>query len=282
MNIINFFSSLTNVKQINDSDILKTFEKKIDLHYVFNNQEYSIRHGEINNYFKFFERIIGEYYMYGYFDNDNLVATGCGILRSINDEKIWYFCDLKVLLEHRKTYIPLKLITANLSLARYSIKGYGVNLNQNKNNNILNLAHYMSKFISDYLPIPMAKSAGNLNIYKIKSSIMHQMLPIIQFHKGAVLFISLSGIKDFIINDQPILIYHLILMKNINNCKDNLSLSIKELDPNAEYMFCFHEDDKIIIELDQIYKTEIKANIIECNMSNLKPEDWDFIQSSEI
>ena len=95
-------------------------------------------------------------------------------------------------------------------------------------------------------------------------------------------FISLYGVKDIILKSthKPMKLLHLNFIKNINNTKSENMYTPRK---GYMHMFCFHENDHIVNYLKEIgIHTDTTASLIHCNMDNVKPCDWDFIQTSEI
>ncbi len=269
---------ITKNKIANYNDKLKKFEKKMSNFYKLNEKEYfRLDHGLI--YSKFFDRM-GKLYMNICFNNKKeIIATGSGILRNINNEKIWYICDLKIDKQYRGKWIPFKMLMNSLHLSKYSKKAYGITMNE-PSNKVLKLAKNIKTSFGQF------QSAGNLLIYLVDSKIMHIANEIISKHKGPLFYISLRGIKDIILKstDKPIELYHVNLFKNRNNAQyENYQIYHDIIDNGiSKYMFCFHENDPIndILKNNNI-TTDITANILQHNM-DLKPTEWDFIQTSEI
>jgi hypothetical protein len=266
--------------------LLKVFENKMSHFYPLGDTEFRILHG--NNYFSFFERIGKPYFNIVKSEDDNkIIATGCGILRTFlnnnKPEKCWYICDLKIDKNHRGIWLPLKMLNKSLYLKNKSNKGYGVSMNVNgKQNKIVKLA----KNLSSIIPF---KFGGNLKIYQLGYDDMNIIHNYIMHGKGRAFYVSLDGIKDLYVKDEdsrvnkmPLL--HLNYFKNMSLVNDDFNDNVhREPQVGYQHMFCLHEKDPFVKVLNELkITTKTSASIVHTGMDNLKPEDWSFIQTSEI
>lgn len=275
--------------------LLKNFEVSLRNYYPLrNNETFYIDHG--NDYCAFFKRM-GNMFMVIYEQNNKIVGNACGVLRNIQNnklnQKIWYICDLKIDKQYRGKHIPFKMLCSAIHLVRLSKKGYAITMNKtdesSKNNKVVRLSSKINYSGVNF------KYAGNILIYSVDYSTIQTIKQLLEEIKGKMHFVSLKGIKDLVILkkiesdnknefEENMKLLHVNFNKNENNKSEN-DTSIKYDDPidGYTYMFCFHELDPIIKKLDLIdIKTDITASLIQCGMSDLNPEDWDFIQSSEI
>jgi hypothetical protein len=273
---------LINKKEIKKYNTkLKKFEAKMSNYYPLNGQEeFKIDHGTI--YSKFFDRM-GDLCLNICLDkSNNIIATGAGILRNINKQKVWYLCDLKIDKIYRGQWIPFKMLINSLFLVNLSNKAYGISMNDStKNNKIVRLTDRIKT------PVGGFNYAGNLLIYSVDSTVMITAKIIIEANKGKIFYVSLKGTKDLLLksNNKAMDLYHVNLLKNVNNInylKHEVSFDHGNKTQKV-FMFCFHEKDPIIkILTANNIKTDITASIIHHNMDELTPIDWDFVQTSEI
>lgn len=254
-------------------DKIKKFEKKMQHKYPLGNDYFTINHGK--DYYKFFNRI-GELNMQICTDNDNnVIATGSGVLQNVNNSKVWYICDLKVDKKYRGNHISTKmLINTIVPSILKSNKCYGISMNNKINkNNIVNLARKIN--------ILNFTTAGSIYIYSLNYDEMKLAQPIIEKYFGSINYISLLGIKDLVLEstNKPLKLLH--VNHNTHNTYNNIK-NKKIIKPAKDYthMFCCHETNPMIRQLKKInITTDITASIIHHNMDNY---DWNFIQTSEI
>ncbi|AYV78563.1 MAG: hypothetical protein Edafosvirus18_12 [Edafosvirus sp.] len=259
---------------------IQDFEKKMSHKYPLGNDFFTINHGK--NYYKFFERM-GDLNMQICTDkNDNVIATGCHILRNINNNKkvwtkVWYICDLKVDEKYRGNRISLKmLINTFVPSIIKSDKCYGITMNDgNKENKIVKLAKKIN-----YGPIKF-KSGGQIYIYSLNYNQMIIAQPIIERYMGPLYYISLLGIKDLVLesNKKPMKLLH-VNYNGIANFKKNRNAYTFRPLRGYTHMFCCHENSPLFKQLTKNnIITDISATIIHYNMDNC---DWKFLQTSEI
>lgn len=258
----------------------KKFEEQMSNYYpLTDTEQFRLDHGKI--YSKFFDRM-GKLHTNVCYDREkNLIATGSGVLRNINNNKIWYICDLKIDKKYRGRHIPFHMFMNSLHLAKLSNKAYGITMNNSndKNNKVVKLAKKIKS------PIGGFAIAGTLLIYSLNSKDMLIAKPIIESIKGPIFFVNLRNIKDIILKstNKPMNLCHVNLLKNAGNCKYYKDQVTYQIDVEYTYMFCFHKDDIINKKLNASnINTNITATIIHHNLDDLTPDNYDFIQTSEI
>lgn len=256
-------------------DSLKKFEHKMSNWYDLGNDKFRIDHG--TNYYKFFERM-GNVYIQAAIKNNEIIGTGAGVLRNIRGNKIFYLCDCKIDKNFRNKWLPFRMLLKSNKLANITNKCYCISMNKGNgcDNKIVRLLKRV-KWLIDF------KYAGNMLIYSVNGKQLKHIRSLIEKHKGLCYFVSLKGVKDLILKstNKPMELYHINYVKNIDfNNTNNISYDIYD---DATYMFCFHEKDNInkILEKNGI-TTDVTASIVQHGLDKLKPDEWDFIQTSEI
>lgn len=258
---------------------LKNLELEMQQYYnLGDGREFKIEHG--NKYANFFNRMGVPFYQLVY-RKDKLIGTGCGILRNIKGEKVWYICDLKIKKENRKNWIPYRMLINSIYLKEITDKAYGISMNiPNKENPIVKLAEITNQLGLNF------NYAGNILIYELTHDDIENAYDLITSYKGSFGYISLNKVKDLIIknSNERLKILHLVFSKNM---KDTYQIPNAQItydgDPLAIYMMCLHEDDILVRKLSQIGITaKSTASIVESGMDINEPDGWDFIQTSEI
>lgn len=252
---------------------IQNFEKKMSHWYPFNSED-SFKIDHCKNYFSFFKRI-GYVIVATILDqNYDIKGTFIGILRLIDNNKVWYLCDLKIDPEYRGRWLTYKMLIKCLELLKISNKFYGITMNNNnKKNKIVTLAHNITNILNINIKI------DQLKIYMINHIEMKKIKDILEHYKGKIFFNNMNNYKKLIMKstNKPLKLLHVNYYKNIiNNNNENIDIIIKE---DYLYMFCLHSNDKLnyILKKNNIV-TEITASIIH----NLDCDNWDFIQTSEI
>jgi hypothetical protein len=244
-------------------DKIKIFEKKLSNWYPIGNDFFNISHGA--NYYDFFDRI-GKLEMIIGTHNNNVIATGCGVLRNMsNGDKVWYIADLKVDKKHRGKKLSFKLAMKALSFLKQTNKIYAISMNEeNKDNNIIK--------ITKNIPFINMKYGNTLLIYSLDYKQMDKIFPLLQKYRSDISFTSLHMIKDLTLKstNKPMNILHLQWSPK-NKIKSFVPIK------NYKHMFCLPITDPLIKLLN--IKTDITATIIHNNMDNY---DWSFIETSEI
>lgn len=240
---------------------IQKFENKLAHWYPLGqNDKFKISHG--NNYYSFFERL-GRMNMLICLSQGKVIGLGCGVLRNINHKKVWYICDLKIDQNHRRKWIPFKMLLESFHKIGQSNKIYGISMNNGKENKVLRLAKR--------IPLLDFKKGPLLYIYSLEYNQMLKAKPIIEKYRGWFGLTTLSGVKDLIMQStgKPMPLLHLDWNKSNNMILDGYT-----------YMFCCPENDPMKNELDKNgITTDITATIVYYNM---KKFDWRFIMTSEI
>lgn len=266
----------TNAEFIIYNRQFKQFEKLLGHYYPFDEKnEFCISHGD--NYMTFFERM-GAPYVNLFLSHNIIAGTAIAVLRQVYAEPVWYICDLKIAKEWRGYFISFKMLIKSLLLKLHhkSTKCYAITMNPA--DKICRLAANI------WTPYGKFENAGNLLIFSINGETMERIAPIIRRHKGEIQYVSLSGIKDILLRPKeatsetgaPLNLIHVNLVKN--GISSNI-IHVHAINKNATYMFCFHEQDPICNELG--ITTNVSATILHIGM-HLSPQQWDFIQTSEI
>lgn len=240
---------------------IQKFEKKLTHWYPLGKDDrFKISHG--NSYYTFFERM-GKMNMLICLYKDKVVGIVCGVLRKINNKKVWYICDLKIDRDHRGNWIPFKMALESFHKINQSDKIYGISMNDKKENKVLRLAKR--------IPLLNFKDGPLLYIFSLDYNKMVRAKPIIEKHRGGFGLISLTGIKDLIMEStsRPMPILHLDWNKSNN-----------QLINGYTYMFCCPENDPMLLDLGMTgIMTDITATIIHYNMDKF---DWRIVMTSEI
>lgn len=249
---------------------IKEFEKKMQTWYPLGNDQFKISHG--NNYYTFFNRI-GDPQMIVVTDNQNIIATGCAVLRkNPNDQWTWYLCDLKVNKSYRNQWIPYKILKNAYHLSNITNKAYGITMNDSSGSN---------KVVSliNKIPLVKFKVAGILYIYQVNANTMRSVQPLLEQYYLTVSYVSILGIKDLILEStgEPLKLLHVNYDIYGRSKYGNYTTTIID---NYEYMFCLFQNHPIkkILDNNNIV-TNITATIIQSNMDDYQ---WDFIQTHEI
>ena len=265
-----------NIIELNDNNKqmlnskLKDFEIKLRHDYPLGDDYFNITHGD--NYYAFFERI-GKIHMNLLIDNDEIVGSGCGVLRDVkyNNNKIlatWYLCDLKIDPKYRGKHLPFKMLLSAKQKLNISDKIYGITMNKNNDENKV-------VKLSKKIPLLDFKSGCRLMIYSIDYHTLLKIKYIIEKHRGPISFLSLLNIKDLILKSTkaPLPLLHIQWdTKNINNIIEPIS--------GYTYMFCCPMNDPLYIELTKNnITTNSSAEVIQHNMDDV---DWKFILTSDI
>jgi hypothetical protein len=273
-----------------DSKIRTRYETQIraleeNTIYPLGPDSFRISHG--NDYFAFFDRL-GETRFYIALHDDQVVAVGCGILRTLpfrigeKPRKVWYICDLKVRPDFRGQHIPLKIAWRGFLLEKYRfLPFYGISMNQegHAENRVFRLA---KKF-----PLLPIRQGGILEIFSFSKSEMELCLGLIQETRHPsqtqISFLSLKGKKDLILNstNAPMRLLHL-LTEPAHPGQQQLESEKNLRVPQADtvHMLCSIKDGLLSKKLKQLgLSPSASATIIHHRMST---SDWHFISTGEI
>lgn len=178
------------------SNRIKDMEK--DIYYPLGDDYFKIDHGE--DYFAFFERL-GDLHYWCAFDGDKLIGVAAGIIRTINNQKVWYLCDLKVIKEYRGKGIPRaifkKAFIYNIKKHRI-FKAYAVSMNSNNNKNNFKLIKKIT--------FGLLKNNGLLKIYSLTKNDYYNIFSRLNKHS----IINTKNKKDLILKstNKKLKLYH--------------------------------------------------------------------------
>lgn len=164
---------------------LNSFEAQFT--YPLGNDKFRIDHG--NDYFKFFERL-GKWKLVGIENDSEIIATGLGVLREMDGEKVWYLADLKVSPGYRYQGISRQLIQNNfVSFQKLCNRFFAIAMNNELGGN--NIDKLLSRI--DYVHFEVA---GFIEFFTLTfdevNALRYEMVECL----GAISFLSLEGIKD--------------------------------------------------------------------------------------
>ena len=269
----NIFSSEYEFIEINEQNIgdfhkpIKDFEIAMEHWYPYGNDYFKINHGE--NYFYFFQRI-GEMRMNIILYKGEIIGTACGVLKKVNGELIWYICDLKIKKEHRGIRLPIQLLIKNMDKSKITDKAYGISMNSNSENKILELAQS--------IPFLNFKKIDNICIYALTYEQIIKVKLILDKIYSEISFINISYCKKLMFkqSNSEFKILHLNF-KPINEKKVQV---YSEPQPDYMHMFCILESNSINKILNNIdIMPSSTATLIANNMDSFS---WDFLTTSEI
>lgn len=268
---------------------IKIFEKKMSHWYPLNSTDtFRIDHGP--NYYKFFNRMGKLYINLVLNSKQQIVGTMILILRKINNEKIWYVCDLKVHPKHRNNHLTFKMLLKSYQLKKITDKFYAVSMNnENKTNKIVKLSKKISSIMDQNKSISSIMdhniNFNTLKIYMIDKMEIQKVKDILEKYIGEICFINLIGKKNLILKstNKPLDLYH------INFTKKNKIVNSNEITTNipdnSKIMFCLEKNNNVnkILKINNI-TTNITASIIYHGFKSTDKNfgDFLFIQTSEI
>lgn len=236
--------------------------------YPLGDEIFKISHGK--NYFKFFERL-GELRFTGYENKGEIAIVAASILRTINQQKVWYLCDLKVHPNYRNKKLTTKLVYRNfIPQILKSRKFYAISMDKRgeENKTLKILKHVKLNFF---------KNAGKIVIYSLSKQQLTNAALFIEKYKGKIGSISLKSIKDIVLQStqKPMRLNHLVF-----NSEYGLSQYDKKLKEDDIFMFCTKEDSQLHTTLTSIgIRESSTATVIHHGMENW---NWEFINTSEI
>lgn len=178
---------------------LKAFESNFS--YPLGVDNFRICHGE--HYFDFFKRL-GEYRLSGVEDDNGIVATITGVLRTINGQHVWYLADLKALPDFKYKHLSEKLIRLNAP-DYHSIcdRYYAVAMKNQSGKDRIN--RFASRFGFASLSI-----GGSLEFFTLSHDEVTRLADEIEACLGPMSFCSLDGVKNLIVTSTgcPMPILH--------------------------------------------------------------------------
>lgn len=263
--------TLTNTS-VKDPDIVAAiceFEASMAATYPLGTHSFSIRHANGTAYFDFFARM-GSYKYVCYMQNGKVLATACGVLRTISDSSehsnrnsdlVWYICDLKVHPDLRGQHLPWRMFCKSFFPGcLQSLKGYGVTMlpPDTDTNRIVSMAEKQGFETYDVLCV-----------YFITHAELRIHLPALQQTLGDFCFVDNTGKKDIILDGAPVNLLHIVRYRtdlNVTNAAADY------------YMFCVPQSHAVMIPLTVFSR----ARIVGYNMQDFSLESWDFINTAEI
>jgi hypothetical protein len=282
MNII--IEYLSNIWYIGDSmprryenynHHMKKFEKKLSNWYPYGNTVFCIDHGK--NYFSFFRRL-GEPFYYALFKENDVVGTICYIHRKINNNNIFYICDLKFDPQIRKQGNLTKIIFRTIpECLLITNKFYAISMNESENQE--NTIWQIAKHIGSHYNISI-NNAGILNIYSLPFEKIIIIDKIIKKYKSEnkIGYFSLDGIKNLLIKNNN----NIEIMKLVHLCYNKNNEENIYYEPLVGYthMFCTLKTSVLTKFLESCdIKPSATATIISYNMENF---NWEFVQTCDI
>lgn len=221
----------------------EVFFKKLDLSNKEERKEYSLKlqylekqfvypladstfricHGLNSDYFSFFEQL-GKPFFYVFEKENNIIGCICFILRNIENEKIWYICDLKVAKENRDKRILLSLYAKIYNeLKNICPLFYFVNMSPEKNNGLLFLSKkILFNFSIETKPIYFYQT--NIELFRKQNSIKLDQ---------SYLILNNRNKKDLIIDENVVSLHHIAhkdLTKNYLSFDETFLSEVNEKD----------------------------------------------------
>lgn len=235
--------------------------------YPYGDDFFKLDHGP--DYFAFFARM-GEPLFHVALAGRRVVGCAAGVLRTLKIEnktvRAWYLCDLKVDPEFR--LVTTLLLKKNLfrNYLKCS-RAYAVSMNPAAGENrVVKLLTRVSQM--------SVECAGTLNFYSFGQSTAAVFQKDLEAKIGPVSYLSLAGVKDLIMKStgERLPLFHI---------QHGPSAEAGAQTPPAEgtYMICAFEDS----DLDKLLKDRFPVSATASVLSHrLKPENWNFILTSDI
>lgn len=222
-----------NQVNLNDKEGRKALSVKLqameqEFSYPLGEQSFFIKHGFGNqkyDYFSYFEQL-GTPYFFVIEKENRVIGSICFILREVEQRKVWYICDLKIIKEEQSKRILFMMYNVlKTQLASITTSYYFVNMSPVKNNGMFKIAsQVLSGFNMDIQP---------LYIYEVKSD--NELL------SGKTLAHN-HGKKDIVINGRSTHLYHVVDDAVAGRTVDILSKDKKEIEEDATVMFCSYSE----------------------------------------
>ena len=216
---------------------LKRFENQFT--YPLGDKTFFIRHGFEGeyDYFSFFEQM-GEVNYFVIEENNAIIGAGCAILRTINNEKLWYLCDFKVSKIHRgRKALEKMLVKYFVPFYFRAKKMIFVNMSHPDNNGLV------KKVIKMFSWFKLELNEMYFFEWSKKELISSD------FDLSEYFIIHNNHKKDIVIEGKPYPIYHLI---NKNHLKDYSKFQIIDIEN-------IKDDDTIM--LSSVFNTKIETLI---------------------
>lgn len=222
-----------NQVNLNDKESRKALSVKLqameqEFSYPLGEQSFFIRHGFGNqdyDYFSYFEQL-GIPYFFVIEKEDRVIGSICFVLREIEQKKVWYICDLKIIKEEQSKRILFMMYNVlKTQLASITKSYYFMNMSPVKNNGMFKIAsQVLSGFNMDIHP---------LYIYEVKSD--NELL-------SEKTLAHNHGKKDIVINSKSTHLYHIVDDTFANRTVNILYKDKEEIEEDATVMFCSYSE----------------------------------------
>lgn len=239
--------------------------------YPLGADHFRLDHGK--DYFAFFDRL-GDVAYYVAVTDGEVVAVGCGMLRTLpftlGVQPAWYIGDLKVRPDHRGQHIPLRMMAAAFApeYARCP-RGYGISMNPARGDN--RVVRLIARF-----PIAPMRLAATLDIFSLDGPQARAAMPAIAHHRGSTHFLSLSGIKEIVLESSGCTLP--LLHAQFGPLAD--PAAHHRPTDGATHMLCAPRGDALALALaEQGFQATASASVIALRMGDY---DWRNILTSEI
>jgi len=260
--------TLFEVTDFKDKELQKTLKEFEDYFvYPMGDLTFKLNHG--NNYFHFFKRM-GEVRTIGYKNNiGEIIMLSTGILRNIENQEVWYLCDLKINPEYVGKRLTLRILKDVLTdFSSISDKAYGIQMNEKGKEN--RTSKLLTKFNKGYF-----SKINTLVLFTLTKNELLKHKDVIEQYKGYMNTISLKGVKDIVIQETNTILplIHLEFTKT----KDNNKLI---LDDNCIYMFSTLQNSNLYkYMIDNDIEINSTASITQHGMDDF---NFEFINTSDI
>lgn len=238
--------------------------------YPLGADRFRLDHGP--DYFAFFDRL-GEARHEVAIEHDEVLAVGCGVLRSIPTRSrpiaAWYLCDLKVRPDARGRHIPLRLFaTAFPSGYATCRRGYAISMDPPERENPV--VRLLGRF-----PLVPIRRVARLVLYSLDAAAMRDVAPRLLHHRGVIGYRSLAGVKDVVLESTglPMPLWHV---------QHGVFADPTRTEPIAGgvHMFCVPDDDPLALELTRAgIEPSATASVLAHGLDELR---YDFVLTSDI
>lgn len=223
---------------LNDKESRKALSVKLqameqEFSYQLGEQSFFIKHGfgnQVYDYFSYFEQL-GTPYFFAIEKEKRVIGSICFILREIDQKKVWYICDLKIVKEEQSKRILFMMYNLlKTQLASITDAYYFVNMAPVKNNGMFKIA---SKVLSEF----------NMGIQPLY---FYEVKPDSHLLSGEQLAHN-QGKKDIVINGKSTRLYH-TFDKTVEMRTANIQYKNKEeIEDEATVMFCSYDEIENLI-----------------------------------
>jgi GNAT superfamily N-acetyltransferase len=239
-----------------------------DTTYPYGHDRFRLDHGD--DYFAFFDRL-GETLYAVALDGDEVVAVGCGVLRTIpaagGSTHAWYVCDLKVRPDHRGRHIPLRFLAALAPDAYLRCgRGYAISMDPPSGEN------RVVRLIERFSLMPVRRAA-RLSLYTLDEHAMRDFARVLERRFGPIGYLSLAGVKDVVLESTkaPMPLWH-VQHGPLGRPQAT------EPQPGGLHMFCVVDGDPIEADLRGL-EPSARASVVAHRLARTR---FDFILTSDI